>query len=77
MWRTHTHIYILLFNLAFGNTMCHYASKKADCAEIVNCLRNHDGDFEQMNKNGDTPLEMARQVGHPVAFEKGRESNLL
>ena len=57
--------------------MCHYASKKADCAEMVNCLQNHDGDFEKMNKNGDTPLQMARQLGHPVAFEKGREANLL
>lgn len=43
----------------------------AKSAEIINCLRQHDVDFDAVNKKNDTPFHCARAAGFPVAFQKG------
>lgn len=54
-----------------GNTIAHYACMYAKSAEIINCLRQHDVDFDAVNKKNDTPFHCARAAGFPVAFQKG------
>ena len=58
-----------------GNTAAHNAAMGAHL-ECLNCLLKHDANLEIINKNGETPLDIARRFGHPVAFYKAGKQKM-
>lgn len=56
-------------SLDFGNTPGHYASEGGH-PECLSCYLYHEGDIENQNIKGETPLDSARKAGHPLLMQK-------